>query len=85
MWPTVAYFGFLEEVSEAASWVLLGVGGHLQDELHGDRLVGHLLHQRLFLHTIKHRKIRGGLQDARRSPICIILNVIISNLKLTYH
>ena len=30
----VSYFGFVEELSEAASRVLLRVRGHLQDELH---------------------------------------------------
>lgn len=39
----------MEELPEAASRVLLRVGGHLQDELHDYSLVGHLLHQRFFL------------------------------------
>lgn len=45
----VFYFGFVEELSEAASRVLLRVGGHLQDKLHDHSLVRHLLHQCFFL------------------------------------
>lgn len=44
-----SYFGFVEELSEAASGILLRVRGHLQDELHDHSLVRHLLHQRFFL------------------------------------
>lgn len=44
-----SYFGFVEELPEAASRVLLRVGGRLQDELHDYSLVRHLLHQRFFL------------------------------------
>lgn len=43
------YFGFVEELSEAASWVLLRMWGHLEDELHDNNLVGHLFHQSFFL------------------------------------
>lgn len=39
-----AYFGFVEELSEAASGILLRVRGHFQDELHDNSLVSHLLH-----------------------------------------
>lgn len=45
----LSYFGFVEELSEAASRILLRVGRHLQDELHDYSLVRHLLHQCLFL------------------------------------
>lgn len=38
------YFGFVEELSEAASGILLRVRGHFQDELHDNSLVSHLLH-----------------------------------------
>lgn len=40
----LSYFGFVEELSEAASRVLVRVRRHLQDELHDDGLVRHLLH-----------------------------------------
>ena len=38
-----------EELAEAAAGVDLEALGQLQDELHDDGLVGHLLHQRVFL------------------------------------
>lgn len=52
---SVTYFGFVEEVSEAASWVLLGMWGHLEDELHDNSLVSHLFHQSFFLQVRKQR------------------------------
>lgn len=53
----VTYFGFVEELSEAASWVLLRMGGQLQDELHDQGLVGHLIHQSFFLQDRKQNRI----------------------------
>lgn len=47
------YFGFVEELSEAASWILLRMRGQLQDELHDDSLVGYLSHQSLLLQDSK--------------------------------
>lgn len=38
-----------KELSEAASWVDLKCPSQIQDELHDDGLVGHLLHQCMFL------------------------------------
>lgn len=51
----MSYFGFVEELSEAASRILLRVRGHLQDELHDHSLVRHLLHQCFFLQDTKHK------------------------------
>lgn len=49
-----SYFGFVEELSEAASRILLGVRRHLQDELHDYSLVRYLLHQGFFLQGTKY-------------------------------
>lgn len=49
-----SYFGFVEELSEAASRILLGVRRHLQDELHDYSLVRYLLHQCFFLQGTKY-------------------------------
>lgn len=55
---SASYFGFIEELSEAASRVLLGMGSQLQDELHDHSLVGHLLHQSLFLQDRNQKRLR---------------------------
>lgn len=56
---SVTHFGFVEELSEAASWVLLRMWGHLQDELHDNSLVGHLFHQSFFL-RVKTKKTKAS-------------------------
>lgn len=53
-----SYFGFVEELSETASGILLRVQRHLQDELHDYSLVSHLLHQGFFLQDPLHNVMR---------------------------
>lgn len=57
-----AYFGFVEELSEAASWILLGMWGQLQDELHDNGLVRHLFHQSFLLQDRKSK--HEGISNA---------------------
>lgn len=81
-----SYFGFVEELPEAASRVLLRVGGHLQDELHDYSLVRHLLHQRFFLLDTQNEEITLCPDSSEHAP-CVsnnwifILQILVHRLR----
>lgn len=75
-----SYFGFVEELPEAASRVLLRVGGHLQDELHDYSLVRHLLHQRFFLLDTQSEEITEHAPCVSNNWI-FILQILVHRLR----